>query len=107
MQTHTSFITMSVTQLCFPFGFELMVKRRTLLAVFTLILKANARDYGKGRLVATFRRGLWCLANYNALGQLANQSRLCLSEGGTLQKTMSLREAGHREPTMMCKVFEK
>ncbi len=31
-----------------------------------------------------FRRGLWCLANHNALGQLANQSRLCLLEGGTL-----------------------
>ncbi len=27
---------------------------------------------------------LWCSANHNALGQLANQSRLCLSEGGTL-----------------------
>ncbi len=25
---------------------------------------------------------LWFLANHNALGQLANQSRLCLSEGG-------------------------
>ncbi len=27
---------------------------------------------------------LWCSANHNALGQLANQSRLCLLEGGTL-----------------------
>ncbi len=26
---------------------------------------------------------LWCSANHNALGQLANKSRLCLSEGGT------------------------
>ncbi len=31
-----------------------------------------------------FRRSLWCSANHNALGQLANQSRLCLPEGGTL-----------------------
>ncbi len=31
-----------------------------------------------------FRRGLWCSANLNALCQLANQSRLRLSEGGTL-----------------------
>ncbi len=31
-----------------------------------------------------FRSGLWCSANHNALCQLANQSRLCLSEGGTL-----------------------
>ncbi len=34
-----------------------------------------------------FRRGLWCSANHNALCQLANQSRLCLSEGETLRKT--------------------
>ncbi len=31
-----------------------------------------------------FRCGLWCSANHNALGQLANQRRLRLSEGGTL-----------------------
>ncbi len=45
-----------------------------------------------------FRSSLWCSANHNALGQLANQSGLCLSEGGTL----CLREAGHRGPTIMC-----
>ncbi len=28
-----------------------MVKLRTLLTVFTLILKAEARDYGKGRYI--------------------------------------------------------
>ncbi len=31
-----------------------------------------------------FRCSLWYSANHNALCQLANQSRLCLSEGGTL-----------------------
>ncbi len=31
-----------------------------------------------------FRRGLWCSPNHNAPGQLANQSRLRLLEGGTL-----------------------
>ncbi len=31
-----------------PLGFELMVKLRTLLTVFTFNLKAKARDYGKG-----------------------------------------------------------
>ncbi len=65
-----------------PLRLELMLKLRTLLTVFSLVLKAEARDYGKGALL--FRRGLWCSANHNALGQLANQSRLCLSEGGTL-----------------------
>ncbi len=51
LQIHTSFITVSVTQLCSPLGLELMVKLRTLLAVFTFILKAEARDYGKGYIV--------------------------------------------------------
>ncbi len=39
---------MSVTQLCFPLGLELMVKITTLLTVFIFTLKAEARDYGKG-----------------------------------------------------------
>ena len=82
LQTHTSFITVSVTRLCSPFRLELMVKLRTLLTVFTFILKDEARDYGKGRYIPD--ECLWCSANHNALGQLANQSRLRLSEGGTL-----------------------
>ncbi len=72
VQTHTSFITVSVMRLCSPLGLELMVKLRTLLTVFTFILKAKAGDYGKGLYIST---GLWWLAN---------QSRLHLSEGGTL-----------------------
>ncbi len=81
VQTHTSFISVSVTQLCSPLGLELMVKLRT-LTVFTFILKDEARDYGKGRYISD--ECLWCSANHNALCQLANQSRLCLLEGGTL-----------------------
>ncbi len=79
LQTHTSFIDVSVTRLCSPLGLELMVKLRTLLTVFTFILKAKARDYGKGRYISDLC--LWCSANHN---ELANQSRLRLSEGGTL-----------------------
>ncbi len=82
VQTHTSFITVSVTRLCSPFGLELMVKIRTLLTVFTLIFESWSSRLWKGAL--HFRRGLWCSANHNALCQLANQSRLRLSEGGTL-----------------------
>ncbi len=37
---------------------------------------------------------LRCSANHNALGQLANQSRLHLLEGGALYKIMCLREVG-------------
>ncbi len=51
VQTHTSFITVCHATL-FPFGLELMVKLRTLLTVFNLVLKAKARDYEKGRYIS-------------------------------------------------------
>ncbi len=82
VQIHTCFITVSVTLLCSLFVLELMVKLKTLLTVFIFILKAEARDYGKGRYISD--ACLWCSANHIAQGQLANQSRLCLSVGGTL-----------------------
>ncbi len=88
-----SFISVSVTRLCSSLGLELMLKLSTLFTVFTFLLKDKALDYGKGRYISY--SCLWSSANHNALGQLANQSRLCLSEGG------ALREAGHRGPTMM------
>ncbi len=34
------------------FGLELMVKLRTLLTVFPVILKAETRDYGKGSYIS-------------------------------------------------------
>ncbi len=37
---------------------ELMVKLRTLLSVFTFILKAKARDYGKGRYISDAASGV-------------------------------------------------
>ncbi len=52
VQTHSSFITVSVTRLCSPLGLELMVKLRTLLTIFTFILKDKARNYGKGRYIS-------------------------------------------------------
>ncbi len=36
-----------------------MVKLRTLLTVFTLILKAEAGDYGKGRYISDTACGVW------------------------------------------------
>ncbi len=67
----------------FPSRLELMVKLRTLCStVFPFVLKAKAWDYGKGRYI--FDLCLWCSSNHIALCQLANQSRLCLLEGGTL-----------------------
>ncbi len=55
VQTHMNFITVSVTRLCSPLMHELMVKLRTLLKVFTFILKAKVRDYGKGCVALHFR----------------------------------------------------
>ncbi len=52
VQTHTSFITVSVTRLCSASKLELMVKLRSLLTVFTLVLKAEARNYGKGSYIS-------------------------------------------------------
>ncbi len=49
---NTSFITVFVMRLCSPFGLELMKKLRTLFAIFTFILKDEARDYGKGRYIS-------------------------------------------------------
>ncbi len=71
---------LSVNQLCSSLGLELMVKLRT-LCLYIYFESWSSRLW-KGELY--FRRGFWCLANHNALCQLANQSRLCLSEGGTL-----------------------
>ncbi len=61
-----------ITRLLFPSRLELMVKLRTLLTLFTFILKAKAHDYGKGHSISD--SCLWCSANHNALCQLANQS---------------------------------
>ncbi len=58
VQSHTSIITVSVSWLCSPLGLELMVKPRTLLTVFTLILKAKAGDFGKGRYISDVACGV-------------------------------------------------
>ncbi len=50
---------MSVTRLCSPLGLEPMVKLWTLLTVFTLVLKAEALDYGKGRYISDATCGIW------------------------------------------------
>ncbi len=70
LQIYMSIITVSVTRLCSPFRLELLVKLRTLLTVFIFTLKAEACDYGKGRYISD--TCLWCSANHNELGQIAN-----------------------------------
>ncbi len=77
---HIRASSLCLSRLCSPLGLELMVKLKTLLTVFIFTLKAEVRDYGKGHYISD--ECLWCSANHNALGQLANQSRLLLSEEG-------------------------
>ncbi len=96
LQTHTSIITVSVTRLCSPLGLDLMVKLRTLLTVFTLILKAEAGDYGKGRYLAAcgVRPITMHCASWPIIADCAcRKEELC-------RKTKCLREAGHRGPTI-------
>ncbi len=96
VQTHMSFITVSVTWLCSPLGLELMVKLRTLLTVFTFILKAEARDYGEGRYI-------WLVL------VVFGQSQCTVPVGQSEQTALVGRrdfveneaEAGHRGPTIM------
>ncbi len=57
--SHKSIITVSVMWLCSSFGLELRVKLRTLWTVFTFILKAEARNYGKGRYNSDAACGVW------------------------------------------------
>ncbi len=59
-QGHTtaSFITVSVTRICSPLELEQLVKLRTLLTVFTFILKAESHDYGKGRYISNVACGV-------------------------------------------------
>ncbi len=49
---------MSVMRLRSPLGLELMVKLRTVLTVFTLVLKAEARNCGKGRYISDVACGV-------------------------------------------------
>ncbi len=83
VQTHTSFITVSVTRLCSTSKLELNDgKTKVIINCLYLSFECWSSQLWKGEL--HFWRGLWCSANQKALGQLANQRRLRLSEGGTL-----------------------
>ncbi len=98
LQTPTSFITVSVTGLCSPLGLELMVKLRTLLTVFTLILKAEGQDYGKGRYISDAVCSVRPITMHWVSWPIRADCA-CRKEG--LCRKRSLREAGHRGPTIM------
>ncbi len=98
VQIHTSLITVSVTRLCSPLVLELIVKLTTLLTVFTFILKSKTRNNGRG---VTFPTRL----------VVFSQSQCTVSVGQSEQTTLvgrmdfvSLREAGHKGPTIMYRI---
>ncbi len=78
VKTHTSIITVSVTRLCSSLGLELMVKLRTLLTVFTLILKAKASDYGKGSYISDFRLVLVVFGQSQCSGSVGQSEQTVL-----------------------------
>ncbi len=83
LQTHTSIITVSVCHATlFPFQAWTDAKTKDIINFLYFNFERWNSRLWKGAF--HFWHGLWCSANHNALGQLANQSRLCLSEGGTL-----------------------
>ncbi len=57
-----------------------MVKPSTLLTVFTLILKAEARDYGKGRYNSDVACGVWPITMHCASWPIRADCA-CLKEG--------------------------
>ncbi len=66
----------------FPFRAWTDGKTKVIINYLYFSFKSWSSQLRKGEL--HFWRGLWCSANQKALGQLANQRSLCLSEGGTL-----------------------
>ncbi len=102
VQTHTSIITVSVTWLCSPLGLELMVKLRTLLTVFTLILKAKARDYEKGHYISGATCGIRPITMHSVSWPI-RADFACWKEG--LCRKWSVWEK-HRGPTIMYSIWK-
>ncbi len=77
---------MRVSYIVSPFSeFDLGLNwygKTTLFTIFIIALKAKACDYVKECYIS--ETCLRCSANHNTLGQLANQSTLSYSEGGSL-----------------------
>ncbi len=71
-----------------------MVKLRTLLSVFTFILKAKACDYGKGRYISDAACGVRPITMH-CVSWPIRADCACRKEG------LCLREAEHRGPTIM------
>ncbi len=73
----------------FPSRLELMLKLTTLLTVFTLILKAETRDYGKGRYISDVACGVRPITVHRVSWPIRADCG-CLKEG--LCRKRSVRE---------------
>ncbi len=75
---------------------ELMLKLTTLLTVFIFTLKAETRDYSKGRYISDVACGVRPITMHRVSWPIRADCA-CLKEG----LCRCLREAGHRGPTIM------
>ncbi len=75
-----------------------MIKLRTLLTLFTLVLKAEASDYGMGRYISNAACGVRPITMHCASWPIRADCA-CLKEG--FVETTQLREAGHIGTTLM------
>ncbi len=80
----------------FPFRLELIVKLKTLLTVFTFILKDEACDYGQARYISDAACGVQPITMHCASWPIRADCA-CRKEG----LCKHLREAGHRGSTIM------
>ncbi len=86
LRIHSSIIiNVSVTWLCSPLGLELMVKLRTLLTIFTFILKLKLAIMEGGVTFPTRACGVRPITMH---GQLANQSRPLVRRRGFVENYM-------------------
>ncbi len=87
----------------FPSQLELMVKLRTLLTVFTLVLKAEVRDYGKGSYISDAACGIRPITMHCASWPIRADCA-CRKEG--LCRKRSFEEAGLRGTTIMDSIWK-
>ncbi len=87
----------------FPSLLELMLRLRTLLTVFTFILKAKVCDYGKGSYISDAACGAWPITMHWVSWPIRAD---CACQEGLCRKTKRLKEAGHRGPTIMYSIWK-
>ncbi len=101
LQTHMSFITVCHETL---FPFQAWTDAKTLLTVFTLVLKAEAHDYGKGSYISNVACGVRPITMLCVSWPITADCA-CRKEG--LCRKRSVWERQGLEDLQYCTVFEK